>query len=378
MKRTAYVVSTVLGMLLLALAVTPAPAAEVITRTEKITWYDVQLEAVRTADNFIVLFNTAKTMGTPYEKTGMSHLQAARMLLEERNKSMPNLTYNAGLYTFAPPSTVYTEVLKAYYPMQPYNKETFGKAIEQLPTEARGRSEIQRALLGLEPVLKGLSGKTVIFLSTDGINTEITPNTPLLPNQFPRTPRELASDLANKYDVCFHVISSAPGEVEKRILEAVASINECSRVTPIDDLLERPEYITGSLFVMDEKVFKVIQTREKVVGFKMGDVLFDFNSAEIKPDYTDELDALGTFLQEHPPAYVILAGFTDPVGSAEYNLQLSRRRVESVRHYLQTKFQLASDRIVTLWYGDLAPVASNDTEEGRSQNRRVAGMVSGL
>jgi OOP family OmpA-OmpF porin len=379
MKRTACVVSTVLGMLLVALGATPAPAAEVMTRTEQVTWYDVQLKAVKTADNFIVLFNTAKTMGEPYGQTGMSHLQAARKLLAERNKSLPNLTYQAGLYTFAPPSATYTEVLKAYYPMQPYNKEAFAKAIAQLPTEARGRTEIQRALLGLEPVLKTLSGKTMVFLFTDGVNTEIEPpHGLLLPNQFARTPRELASDLAEQYDVCFQVISSAPGEIEKRLVEAVSQINECSRVVPLDDLLEHPDYITGALFVMNEQVLKVIETQEKVVGFKMDNILFDFNSAAIKPAYTDELDALGTFLQAHPPAYVILVGFTDPVGSSEYNWQLSRRRVESVRQYLQRKFQLASDRIVTLWYGDLAPVAPNDTAEGRSQNRRVAGVVAGL
>ena len=69
----------------------------------------------------------------------------------------------------------------------------------------------------------------------------------------------------------------------------------------------------------------------------------------------------------------------DPIGSSEYNLKLSRRRAESVRAYLTAQFRMiAQDRMVTLWYGDLAPVASNDTEEGRSKNRRVVGVVVGL
>jgi OOP family OmpA-OmpF porin len=161
-------------------------------------------------------------------------------------------------------------------------------------------------------------------------------------------------------------------------VQAVSSINECSRVVPLEDLLGKPEYITGSLFVLEEKVFEVIETQQKVVGFKMDSVLFDFNSDAIKPEYNDELQALGNFLQEHPQAYVILAGFTDPIGSPEYNLQLSRRRVESISNYLQTQFKIAEDRLMTLWYGDLAPVMSNDTEEGRRQNRRVAGVIAGL
>lgn len=380
MTRQAVVLGTVLGMLLVGLVATQALAAEVITKTEKITLYDVEVEAVKTADNFLVLFNTAKTMGKPYKNTDMSHLDAAKKILQERNQMLPNLPYNAGLYTFAPTGVIYTQTLKAYYPMQPYNKQEFANAVEQLPSEAGGTTEIQRALLGLEPVLKDLPGKTVIFLFTDGVNTEVSAPTQGTsgPNQFARTPRELARDLAQKYDVCFHVISSASGALEKELVQAVSSINECSSVVPLEDLLGKPEYITGSLFVLDEKVFEVIKTQQKVVGFKMDNVLFDFNSDAIKPEYNDELQALGNFLQEHPQAYVILAGFTDPIGSPEYNLQLSRRRVESISNYLQTQFKIAEDRLMTLWYGDLAPVAPNDTEEGRSQNRRVAGVVAGL
>ena len=382
MQRMAYVVLTVLGMLLVGWGVTPASAAEVLTKTEKITWYDVELEAVKTAENFLVLFNSAKTMDRPYKQTGMTHLQAAKAILEERNKLLPDLSYNAGLYTFAPKRAITTRSpLKAHYGMKPYNKEEFAKAIDQLPTEARGTTEIQRALVGLKPVLKGLSGKTVIFLFTDGRNTELGTSTPgaiLGPNEYARTPRELARELAQEYDVCFHVISSAPQELEKELVRAVSSINECSRVLSLEDLEGRPEYMAGSLFVMDEKVFKVTKTQQKVVGYKMDNVHFDFNSAVVKSEDKAELNGLGNFLQEHPQAYVVMAGFTDPIGSSEYNWQLSRRRVEGVRQYLQTQFRIAQDRIVTLWYGALAPVASNETEEGRSKNRRVAGVVAGL
>ena len=106
---------------------------------------------------------------------------------------------------------------------------------------------------------------------------------------FARTPLELTRELAQKYDICFHVISSAPGEVEKRMTQSVASINECSRVLALDDLERRPEYMSGSLFVMDQRVFKVTKTQQKVVGFNMNSVLFDFNSDEISRQCTMEL-----------------------------------------------------------------------------------------
>lgn len=378
MKRKTCVLIMVLGMFL---AVAGTTSAQVITKTETITWYNVELEAVKTADNFIVLFNSAKTMGRPYKNTGMSHLEVAQDILQERNQLLPDLTYNAGLYIFAPRRAISMKSpFQAIYPMKPYDKEAFAQAIAKLPTEARGTTEIQSALVGLKPVLEGLSGRTVVFLFTDGVSTEVSPpgQGAVGPNEFARTPRELAQELAQKYNVCFHVISSADEEREKQLVETVSSINECSRVLPLEALLGRPEYMAGSLFVMDENVFKVTTTREKVVGFKMKNVLFDFNSDEVRPEDKDELHKLGNFLQEHPQAYVVLSGFTDPVGSTEYNWQLSRRRVEGVSEYLQTQFQISDDRIVTLWYGSLAPVASNNTEEGRRKNRRVAGTVAGL
>ena len=83
MKSTAFVLSTVVGMILVGMLATHVPAAEVITKTEKITWYDVEIEAVKTAENFLVLFNTAKTMGRPYKNTGL-RLRPSRNLSRPR------------------------------------------------------------------------------------------------------------------------------------------------------------------------------------------------------------------------------------------------------------------------------------------------------
>lgn len=142
MTRQAWVLGTIWGMLLLGFVATQASAAEVMTKTETVTLYGTKVEAVKTANNFIVLFNTAKTMDKPYKNTDMRHIDAAKKLLQERNQRLPDLPYTAGLYTFAPTSAAYTESLKAYYPMKPYNKEEFATAIAQLPTEARGTTEI--------------------------------------------------------------------------------------------------------------------------------------------------------------------------------------------------------------------------------------------
>jgi outer membrane protein OmpA-like peptidoglycan-associated protein len=83
-------------------------------------------------------------------------------------------------------------------------------------------------------------------------------------------------------------------------------------------------------------------------------------------------------MSAHPKAYAVLFGFTDDTGRAEYNMQLSRRRAESVANYLYYNFNLGPDRVIPIWYGAANPIASNDTDAGRAQNRRVEISIGGM
>jgi OOP family OmpA-OmpF porin len=83
-------------------------------------------------------------------------------------------------------------------------------------------------------------------------------------------------------------------------------------------------------------------------------------------------------LQEYPNASAYFVGYTDSVGSEDYNLGLSERRAEAAASYVGDKFGIDSTRLVTTWYGEINPVADNDTEEGRALNRRVEIAVGGF
>jgi len=102
-------------------------------------------------------------------------------------------------------------------------------------------------------------------------------------------------------------------------------------------------------------------------------VFFDFNSDKILPEYYPDIDKLGKVLiQEQYNGYrVQIEGHTDSVGSDAYNQALSQRRAESVKRYLVQHFPIESQRLVVRGFGEARPIASNDTPEGRSQNRRV-------
>ena len=112
-------------------------------------------------------------------------------------------------------------------------------------------------------------------------------------------------------------------------------------------------------------------TESRIAGLKAQDGNFDFDKSDIRPEFQSELDEVGKFLQNHPDAYVMLVGYTDNVGSEEYNLGLSLRRANSAANYLASNHNIDRDR-------EANPIESNDTEEGRAQNRRVEVAVGGL
>ena len=101
-----------------------------------------------------------------------------------------------------------------------------------------------------------------------------------------------------------------------------------------------------------------------------GGVTFAFNSSDLNPQFTPVLSKVATTLAEYDKTVIEVAGHTDSVGSDAYNQQLSERRASSVADYLSTN-GVGRTRMVTIGAGEGHPVATNETEDGRAQNRRV-------
>lgn len=117
------------------------------------------------------------------------------------------------------------------------------------------------------------------------------------------------------------------------------------------------------------------QQTERGLVLTLGDVLFDFDRAELQAGGQRAVAELARFLEEYPERNVMIEGFTDSVGSEEYNQNLSLRRANSVQRALINR-GISSDRIGTVGYGVRYPVATNQTESGRQQNRRVEVIIS--
>ncbi|MBL0156192.1 MAG: OmpA family protein [Bryobacterales bacterium] len=122
----------------------------------------------------------------------------------------------------------------------------------------------------------------------------------------------------------------------------------------------------------------VLQTRDTARGLivNMSDVLFDTAKWTLRPMAREKLAKVAGIVSGHPGLRLDVEGHTDSVGADDYNQQLSEQRGSSVRDYL-TQQGMPSSSVTAKGFGETQPVASNDTTDGRQQNRRVEIVISG-
>lgn len=127
-----------------------------------------------------------------------------------------------------------------------------------------------------------------------------------------------------------------------------------------------------------EQLNQVLQTQETARGLivNMNDVLFNLNSAQLKPGAKVKLAKVAGILETYPGLNLQVEGYTDSTGSPGYNLKLSNKRATSVETFLIEQ-GVQPPGITAQGYGEADPVASNSTSSGRAQNRRVELVVSG-
>ena len=114
----------------------------------------------------------------------------------------------------------------------------------------------------------------------------------------------------------------------------------------------------------------VVRNGDHITLDMPGNVTFAFDSADLNSTFFPVLDKVAGTLTEYDKTVIEVAGHTDSTGSDSYNQGLSQRRADNVRAYLSSH-GVPGTRVVTIGAGEGHPVAGNDTEEGRAQNRRV-------
>jgi OOP family OmpA-OmpF porin len=280
MKLKLSVLLLVAGMILPGLL----PAAEIITQEDITQKVVVEENFIKLTDNIIVLFDASNSMKRQYKKgSPESRYEIAKTILKEKVAQLPDLGFNAGLYLYTP----YTEL----EPMAPLDKMGWAEAVDSMPAEPKGPTFLSEALRKIEPVLQDLSGKTVVYIFSDGTYSGTAGM---------REPEDYTREFANKYNVCFYIIGAAQDNLAQKRLNDMAKANACSRVISFERFIENPEYTTGALYIVKATERIETLTESRIVGLKVDSILFGFDKASVRTSYVDEVDALGMFMQKKP------------------------------------------------------------------------------
>ncbi len=102
---------------------------------------------------------------------------------------------------------------------------------------------------------------------------------------------------------------------------------------------------------------------------------FATDKFDVTPEYFSEIEQFSNYIKDNPEIKVEIQGHTDNVGNAEYNQTLSESRAQMVKNIFINNYQISADRISAKGYGQTNPIASNDTDEGKKQNRRIEAAI---
>ena len=158
----------------------------------------------------------------------------------------------------------------------------------------------------------------------------------------------------------------AQGDLHVAVLAATLSTRQRAGVYVL--IVEGKPMDTGLVTVDADALQRSLRDGGKAVVYG---IHFDFGKADVRADSKPQLDAIARALAADPSLRLKITGHTDNVGGADYNRQLSQRRAQAIAAVLGRDYGIAADRLSAAGMGADAPVAGNDSEEGRAKNRRV-------
>ncbi|WP_028576151.1 OmpA family protein [Desulfomicrobium escambiense] len=343
---------------------------------------------VKKVDNFIILVDRSGSMDEKYVGTKDKKIVLAKSILERMNAMIPELGYNGGLSL--------ASYAKPIQGLEPYAAASYGASLDKVPTLLGSNpTPLGDGLKALEPALQGASGRNAVIIVSDGQENDGSPAL------------KIAAAMAEKYNICFHTISFADTvNGNQKLLDDITALKSCGvgvSAAQLADDAALKQFVKDVFYdeaavdpcALDDDgdgvgncVDKCPDTIKGLAvdsnGCPIPDVVrlmvnFDFDKYNVKPEYHQALADFAAYMKKQQSFTVVeIAGHTDSVGSDAYNLKLSDRRAKSVRDYLVKNFGLDEKLFSSKGYGESKPIATNDTEAGRAQNRRIEAELKGV
>ena len=334
-------------------------------------------------DNFLVLLDASGSMGEKYK--GRTKFKTAEQIVSRMNQTIPGaMNLNAAVITFG--AGFSSDVTGTYGPGA-YSKEGLESSLGK--SNYGGYTPIGPAFSSGGVEKASMTGTTAVILVSDG-KQNVGMNAA-------KAAQEVKNRLGD--NVCFYTVLVGDDAAGKELMDEIARVGQCGFSTTADTVYssegmadfvnsafcggEPPAPAPVVAVIGDSDGDGVLDDMDKCPNTPkgatvnsdgcwayQGEIFFDFDKADIKSGAYPILDEALIVYEKNPDLKVEVQGYTDSIGSEEYNLGLSERRAKAVEAYLESK-GVNPDAISAKGYGEANPVASNDTKEGRAKNRRV-------
>jgi OOP family OmpA-OmpF porin len=378
-----------MGVLLASCAARKAPSPESAYKPVDLNAKVRSGEYEQKVETFAVIFDASSTMSQE------GKFEMAKEVASRLNQTIPDMPLVAALRTLGEDRTNETRLV---YGTTSYKRGDLESAI--LGVRGFGATPLGRAIKAATEDLRTTRGNTAVIIFSDGRETDRTALT---------AAKQMKEELGDR--LCIYTVLFGDDPAGRSLMEQIADVGECGYFVSAEEIypsegmatlaenvfLEKapapvaavepapapePEPV-GALLEEDSDGDGVLDDQDEcpdtpegaTVNNKgcwtlKGVVLFDFDKYDIKPDAYSLLDEVATIVKKNPQMKMEIQGHTDNVGSAEYNQGLSEKRAQAVMDYL-VRNGIDPERLSYRGYGLTQPAASNDTEEGRTQNRRA-------
>jgi OOP family OmpA-OmpF porin len=291
------------------------------------------------------------------------------------SQAIPDLKLMGALRTFGQGVRAYETRTALVYGVTEYTKEGLEGAVAKTK-RATGDSPLCMAIDGASGDLQSTEGDIAVIIVSDGKEMDDAPV---------KAAKKMKCQYGNR--VCIYTVQVGNCKAGKKLLEKVAGEGKCGFSVNADDLAssqgmanfvdavfcggERDSDGDGVVDSKDQCPNTIKGAKVNKVGcWVVKGINFSTDKADIRPQDEPGLNEVVVVLENNPMLKVEIQGHTDNTGGEAYNQALSERRAEAVKAYFVGK-GIAADRLSTKGYGMSQPAASNDTREGRFQNRRV-------
>ena len=340
-------------------------------------------------DNFVVILDTSSSMADKYGQKEKAKI--AKEFLSAMNQTIPELNYNGALITFGHDAHLPDKSAMLVYGPTKYSTSGFGTALDGVKGPGGTSSlPLAKAITAVGNNLKSTQGSVSIIIVSDGADMD-------------QAPVRAAEALKGKFGerLCIDTVQVGYDPDGKAILDQIAGLSGCGFSTTADRLATssrmagfvegiflakpapKPVPVAAAPKPLDSDKDGVPDNLDQCPNTPLGatvdargcwtyaaKVLFDINSAKVKPEAYPMLNEAVLIMKKNPDLKVEVDGYADSTGAAAYNMTLSEKRAEAVKKFFVDQ-GIDPDRLTTKGFGSTKPAASNKTKEGRAQNRRV-------